>query len=74
MAHSIIHNHKDCIGCGACAAISPKFFEMTEQGKAHLKKSKKLNEKEDVLEISDKEVEAAKEAAESCPVSVIKVK
>ena len=47
-----------CIGCGACASICPKAFEIKD-GKAHFKSS------------GSKE-KCVKEAAESCPVQAIK--
>ena len=37
----IVHLKKDCISCGACAAIAPDFWYMDDEGLAHLKDSKK---------------------------------
>ena len=50
-----------CIGCGSCASICAKSFEMFE-GKAR--------EKTSVI----KKVTCEKDAEESCPVSAITVK
>jgi len=50
-----------CIGCGACASICPKNFEMRE-GKAEVKNSQ--------VEKADCE----KDAQESCPVDAIEIK
>lgn len=50
-------NKETCIGCGLCASICPEGFEMKDDGKAHVKKA----------------VACSKEAAESCPVSAIKI-
>lgn len=50
---------KKCIGCGACAAVCPKVFEI-KNGKARVKKSK-TNEK------------CIREAIENCPTRAISV-
>jgi len=60
-----------CIGCGSCAAVCDKFFEMAEDGLSHLKNSKKDERGNEELEIA--EVGCAKEAAEICPVQIIHV-
>jgi len=51
-------NKKLCIGCGNCVAICEEVFEMTDDGKAIVKKGAK---KCDCIE----------EAIESCPVEAI---
>ncbi|NCO15204.1 ferredoxin [Candidatus Wolfebacteria bacterium CG18_big_fil_WC_8_21_14_2_50_39_7] len=67
----IIHQQKKCIGCGTCAAVCPKFFEMSEKdGLAVLKNSKKAG-KDFELEID--KVGCIKEAAEMCPMKIIKI-
>ncbi|WP_294581329.1 ferredoxin [uncultured Thomasclavelia sp.] len=48
-----------CIGCGACTGIAPDVFEINDEGLASV--------------INDSDVDAAKEAAESCPVEAISV-
>jgi ferredoxin len=32
----VVHFKKDCISCGACAAIAPEFWELDEKGLAQL--------------------------------------
>jgi len=55
-------NKETCIGCGACASICEKVFEMKDDGKAHVKKGQ------------EKAKDACvKEAIESCPVNAIKI-
>lgn len=50
-----------CIGCGACTAVAPEVFDLNADGLAE-------NIVGDVpAELAD----AAKEAAESCPVEAI---
>ena len=73
----IIQNIEGCIGCGSCAAICPKFWDMDyEKAKAVLKGGK-MNEagSESELEIADNgdDIKCNKEAAEVCPVAVIKI-
>ena len=60
-----------CISCGSCAAVCPEFFEMEENGMAHLKNSKKDGDGNEDLEIQD--ASCARDAAEVCPVQIIKI-
>ncbi len=69
----VIHHKKDCISCGACAAIAPKYWEMDEEGLAQLKGA---TQKEDhwEKEFSTFEAKAENQEAEQvCPVQIIKV-
>ncbi len=69
----IIHKKAECIGCGACAAVCPDFWEMDNEGMAHLKESRKSDERW-VREISTEEEKACnQEAADVCPVGIIKL-
>lgn len=56
------HIREDCIGCGACASLMPKYWAIDGP------KSKLIKE-----EIDDKDLNAAKECKDSCPVSCIKI-
>lgn len=67
----IILERPKCIGCGSCVAVCEKFFEMAEDGLSHLKDSKKDEQGNEELEVS--EADCAKEAAEICPVQIIKI-
>lgn len=49
-----------CIGCGLCAATCPVVFHLND-GVCH------------GGEIPDNQLEAAREAADACPVSVISI-
>lgn len=71
--YKIKHEREDCIGCGACAAICEKFWEMNSDGKSDLIGSQKDGTNE-ILEIEEKDFEENLEAAESCPVNVIHIK
>jgi ferredoxin len=66
----IIHDRPVCIGCGSCAAITEKFWEMNEDGKADLKGSDKKGDWE-IRELDD--LEYNMDAAECCPVNCIHV-
>jgi ferredoxin len=70
MAKIILEREK-CIGCGSCQALCPKYFKLIEDGKSHLIGSKK-NSKNEELEVE--KVDCIKEAAEACPVQIIKIK
>ena len=48
-----------CIGCGACTAVAPDVFELNDEGLA--------------VAVNEDNLDAAKEAAESCPVEAIEV-
>jgi len=60
MAHKVFVDEEKCIGCGTCAALCPKSFEM------HGDKARPV--KMEVEEIS-----CEREAEEACPVDAIKV-
>ena len=60
MGYKIEQDYKNCIGCGACVAICPKFWVM-DGVKAKPKKT----------EFDEKDLKCNKEVAESCPANVI---
>lgn len=70
----ILHHRQKCIACGACAAVCPKFFEMSEKdGLSDLKKAKyDAQKKQGKLAVS--EVGCAQDAQNSCPVQAIEIK
>lgn len=68
----IVHEKEKCIGCGACASICSKYFEMENDGKAGLKNSK-INPETGNEELEVEEVGCANEASSSCPVEVIHI-
>jgi len=69
----IIQKHEECIGCGTCVAMCPKFWEMRDDGKAHLKGGKKNSETGD-YELEVGKVECNKDAVEACPVQIISLR
>ncbi|MDD5430725.1 MAG: ferredoxin [Candidatus Pacebacteria bacterium] len=66
----IIQERNKCIGCGACVSVCPSMFEMSEDSKATLKNSK---ENSGNLELETADADCAKEAADVCPVKIIKI-
>ena len=69
----IQHDRPNCIGCAACAAVAPDFWEMNEDGKSDIIGSKKLDDETEELDIDEKNYVENKEAADSCPVNVIHI-
>jgi len=58
-----------CIGCGSCSALCPKYFEMAEDGKSHIKGSTQ----QEVEELEVAKLECAESAGEACPVQCIHI-
>jgi len=69
----IIHFKKDCISCGACAAVNPEFWSMDEDGLAQLKGAKEVGDHWELEIDSISDMASNKEAIEVCPVQVIKL-
>lgn len=67
----IIIDRANCIGCGSCAAVCSKYFEISEDGKSHIVNSTRASNGNDELE-TDK-TECAENASESCPVQCIRI-
>ena len=73
MAFKLEHDRPNCIGCAACAGISPEFWEMDDDGKSDIIGSKKREDGWEELEVDDGHLKTNQEAAEACPVNVIHV-
>ena len=67
----VIQERAKCIGCGSCAALCPKYWEMSEDGKSMLKDSKENAEGSYELEVEN--AECNQEAADACPVQIIHI-
>ena len=75
MAKFVIeHDRPNCIGCGACAAVAPEFWEMNSDGKSDIKEAVNRQDGWQELEIEEQHYESNKAAADSCPVNVIHLK
>ena len=68
----IILEREKCIGCGSCNVVCPKYFELADDGKAHIKDSVK-DEKTNKEELEVVKIECAESAAEACPVECIQI-
>ena len=76
MPYTIDHDRPNCIGCGACAAVAPDFWEMSAlDGKSDIKGSEREDDAGEIvrekLDIGDDVYAKNKEAADCCPVNVI---
>ncbi len=69
----IILEKERCIGCGSCAVICPKYFELAEDGKSHIKGSNKHDPEGTLEELEVEKVECAEFASEACPVQCIHI-
>lgn len=72
MLMKIILEREKCIGCGSCAALCSEYWEMAEDGKSHLKNSKKSSNPENE-ELETKKIKCAEAAANACPVQAIHI-
>ncbi len=69
----IIHYRAKCIGCNACAEVAPYRWVMDDaDGKSNLVEGKNKRDVYSAL-VMDDEWDDNLEAAESCPVNIIKV-
>jgi len=58
-----------CIGCGSCQVLCPKFFELQEDGKSHIKGAAV----QEIDELETDKIDCAESAAEACPVQCIHI-
>lgn len=57
----IVLDKEKCIGCGACQAVCPKYFELAEDNKSQVKKE----------EIDQADINCLEDAVNGCPVQAI---
>lgn len=74
----IEHDRPNCIGCGACAAVSPSFWKMNpNDGKSDLVGAKDTKNNGSIvkseLDLDDIVSTKNREAADCCPVNVIHI-
>ena len=67
------HDRPNCIGCAACEAVAPEFWEMNGDGKSDIKNGKNVDNGWQELDFEEKEFQENKDAADSCPVNVIHI-
>ncbi|MCF6242439.1 MAG: ferredoxin [Bacteroidales bacterium] len=69
----ITHHRINCIGCGYCNEVAPYRWHMNDKdGKSNLVAASGKKEIYTIV-VADDEWEDNKEAAELCPVKIIKV-
>ena len=68
----IILEREKCIGCNSCVSLCSKYWEMRDDGKAHLKNSK-VDEKTGNEELEIEKIDCNQEAADVCPVQCIHI-
>lgn len=72
MTYKIRHDRNNCIGCTACAALCPEFWEMSaEDGKSDVVGAAMGEDGWEELEISEADFQKNMDAASVCPVNVI---
>ena len=72
MGYKIVYNKKKCIGVGQCALMS-KLWTVNRNGKAELKDAVEVSPNVFELDISDAQYSQELQAANSCPVSAIRI-
>lgn len=73
MTVEVIHNRDICIGCGACVAVCPKYWDMNADGKSDLKNAKRQQNGETLDKLKILQEDGNLDAAKSCPVNCIHV-
>lgn len=69
----IIHDQSRCIGCNSCVLFAPQCWMMNkETGKSELIGAQKKGAVY-VAEIFDEDIKANEQAAEACPMNIIKI-
>ncbi len=68
----IIYEKEGCIGCGSCASVCPKHFEIGDDGKSNLKNSK-INPDTKNYEVEIDKEDCSKDASSVCPVEIIHI-
>lgn len=72
--YTVLHLKDGCIGCGSCAAVCDEYWEMQDDGLAHLKGSVvQKSAKGDVYALELDDPGCNIDAANICPAQVIKV-
>jgi ferredoxin len=71
--YTLQHDRPNCIGCAACEAVAPDYWEMNGDGKSDIKEGKDLDNGWQELEFKEKNFQENKDAADSCPVNVIHI-
>ncbi|MEK7144065.1 MAG: ferredoxin [Patescibacteria group bacterium] len=69
----IVLEQNKCVGCGTCAAICPKFFEM-KNSLANLKNSQKNENKSELsVYVNEDDLLRLEQAEKNCPARIINI-
>ena len=69
---TIRHKKSECIGCNLCADIAPQYFEMDEDGMAHLLNSTQKGVFQ-VVGAFEEDFDDLDQCEEGCPVNIIHI-
>lgn len=72
MKYKIEINREGCIACGTCYSVDPAHFEPDDEGKSTVTGGETDASGSSGI-FNDENIEDAKDAEDSCPVSVITV-
>ncbi|MCW4022728.1 MAG: ferredoxin [Candidatus Bathyarchaeota archaeon] len=72
MKYKIEIKRENCIACGSCYSLNPSHFEPDDQGKSTVIGGE-TDDSISIGEFDDTEIESARDAEDSCPVSIITV-
>ena len=71
--YKIIFDKKKCIGALACYAVAQKYWKLTDDGKVDLIGATQRKDDKYELIVKEGEIEANRDAADSCPVYAIEI-
>ncbi len=67
----IIQDHENCISCGTCLALCPAHWQWAQDGKAM--PTGGIKKENGHYELETEDVGCSQEAADACPVQIIKI-
>lgn len=71
--YRIVYDRANCTGVAACHIVAERFWQMDQEDKAVLVGGKQVENDIWEREITEQELAENREAAQSCPVQVIKI-
>jgi ferredoxin len=70
---TIKHKRLECIGCALCAEVAPNYWKMDEGGLAQLHQILDTDDPYEIGQGFEDDRAALAEAADHCPVSIIRL-
>lgn len=71
--YKIIYDKEGCIGAGACEAVAPLFWKVIDYKATLIPNESQKSEVKEELIITSEDFKIHLDAAEACPVRVIKI-